>query len=671
LLGAAPGLRVLATSRESLRLTGERLWLVRPLELSRPGATAADVLRSDAVRLFAARAAATSPGFSLTEGDAQTVAAVCRRVDGIPLALELASTRVRTLGLSGLADRLDDRFGLLTSGPRDAPRRQQTLRAVIDWSWELLTPAEQTVLRRLALQADGCALEAAEALCAGDGVGAAEVLDLLSRLVDRSLVVAHAEPGGPRYRLLESVTDYCLERLRERPGEAGDAGAATEYEELRLAHARYYTGLAERADPLLRGPEQRQWLRRLDAEAANFRAALETAAAVGDARSARRLVRALTWYWFLRGRLTEAGRWTALALGLTAAVRQEPEHARLLARHTALRLMSGEPAGADGAVPSSSLSCERLGDPRERAWPGWFLGFATTLFGSLEWGEELIRRVLEDVRALGDPWDVAAALAVRGLQHSVRGDLAAARRDGEAALELFGRVGDGWGLLHAGKLLGRPAEAAGDYTAAEARHREGLRIAGELGLWAEASVRRSELGRIALLRKDYARADALHEEARRLAVEHGDRPAQETAEVGLALSARRQGDPARAEECLRPWLAWNRRFEAANGTALILAELGFAAEQRGDARAALALHREGLAAARRTSDPRAVALALEGLAGAHARAGRPIRAARLPDSAARRRASVGAPLPAAERGDVDRITAAVRAALPGPPSGSP
>ncbi|HZF91705.1 BTAD domain-containing putative transcriptional regulator [Streptomyces sp.] len=671
LLSTASGLRILATSRASLDLSGERLWEVRPLALPPPGAPAADVLRSDAVRLFAARAAAASPGFALTEADAAAAAAVCRRTDGIPLALELASTRVRSLGLTGLAARLDDRLGLLTGGPRDAPPRQQTLRAVIDWSWELLTAAERTVLRRLAVQADGCALEAAEALCSGGGVKAAEVLDLLSRLVDRSLVVAQDEPGGPRYRLLESVTDYCLERLRERPGGAG----GTEYDELREAHARYYTDLAERAEPLLRGPGQRDWLRRLDAEAANFRAALDAAVAAGDAGLARRLVRALTWYWFLRGRLTEATRCTALALTLPAAP-PETEHAGLVAGHTALCLLSGEPdscpgdTGPEGGSPSAPPDYERLGDPRERARPGWFLGYATTLFGSLERAEDLVRRVLDDVRALDDRWGVAAALAVRGVQRAVRGDLAAARRDGEAALDLFGRVGDGWGLLQAGVLLGRLAEAAGDYAQAESRHREGLRIAEELGLWTEASVRRSELGRIALLRKDYALADTLHEEAGRLAVEHGDRAAQETAEVGLALSARRQGRPGRAEEYLRPWLAWNRRFKAANGTALILAELGFAAEQRGDAPAALALHREGLAAARRTHDPRAVALALEGLAGAHALAGRPVRAARLLESAARRRLSMGAPLPPAERGDVDRITAAVRAMLTDRTSGS-
>ncbi|MFD7628355.1 BTAD domain-containing putative transcriptional regulator [Streptomyces sp. NPDC059851] len=700
LLSAAPGLRVLATSREPLALSGEQRWPVGPLALPGPRATAAEVLRSDAVRLFEARAAEASPGFTLRESDAAAVAAVCRRTDGIPLALELASTRVRTLGLTGMAERLDDRFGLLTGGPRDAPRRQQTLRSVIDWSWDLLTAAERIVLRRLAVHADGCTLEAAEALCPTAGVKRGEVLDLLARLVDRNLVVAQVDGAGPpRYRLLESVTAYCVERMEERPthGSGSDAGTGpTEYEELRRAHAQHYTRLAEEADPSLRGPEQERWLEVLDAETANFRCALDWALTAGDARLARRLAGALTWYWFLRGRLGEAGRATAAALALPwpPGTDADPDGYLLAARQRALDLLSGAPAPVCGNRPADdatrtaptdrppggggppgpegrerSVSSVRSvrpegygsGNRAERARSLWFLGHATTLFSAMEAGEDLVHAALEEFRALDDDWGVAAALTVRAVQRSVRGELAAARGDGEEGLRLFRRTGDRWGQLQAGAVLGRLAEAAGDYATAGARHAEGLQISEDLGLWTEASVRRAALGRIALLRQDYRLADLLHRQARQLAVEQGDRPAQEIAEVGLALSARRQGRPEEAETRLRPWLEWNRKLATATGTALVLAELGFAAEQRGDAAAALALHREGLAAARRTNDPRAVALAFEGLAGAHVRAGRPGRAARLLADAARLRASVGAPLPPAERGDVDRITAALHA----------
>jgi len=224
LVQAAPELRVLVTSREPLMLAGEVVWAVPPLDL--PGA----------VRLFMLRAAAAVPGFrpdDLDDDNAEAVAALCRRLDGLPLALELAATRVRTLGVHELLARLDDRFRLLATGHRDAPARQQTLWAVIDWSWELLTEPERLVLRRLAVAADGCSLPAAETICAEDDL---DVLGLVSRLVDRSLVVPAGGPDGPRYRLLESVAAYGLRRLHD----AGESGV------LRERHRRYYAGLAAR-----------------------------------------------------------------------------------------------------------------------------------------------------------------------------------------------------------------------------------------------------------------------------------------------------------------------------------------------------------------------------------------------------------------------------------------
>ena len=296
LLRAAPGLRVLATSQEPLGLTGEAVFLVEPLH------------DADAVALFTARAGAAAPGFGIGNGDGDgdaadeaAVAEICRRLDGIPLALELAATRVRALGVRELADRIGDRFRLLSSaGRRGAPARQQTLRAMIDWSWELLTAPERIVLRRLAVHRDGCTLEAAEAVCAGDGVEREEVLDLVTRLVDRSLVVMAPGPAdtAPRYRLLESVAAYAMERLRE----VGDLDG------VRRRHLRHYLDLAERAEPRLRDGGQSVWLRRLDAEAANLRGALDEAVRAPAPGEAARLATALTWWWLLRGHLTEARR---------------------------------------------------------------------------------------------------------------------------------------------------------------------------------------------------------------------------------------------------------------------------------------------------------------------------------------------------------------------------
>src|SRR5439155_21341798 len=271
LLGGCPGLRILTTSREPLGLPGEAVWAVPPLEV--PGLDAgpdpAELAGSPAIRLFVARAAAAAPEFALTAGNAPAVAVLCRRLDGLPLALELAATRVRALGVAELVARLDDRFRLLAVGRRDAPELQRTLMAMIDWSWDLLTEPERVVLRRLAVHADGCALEAAEQVCAGlAGVDRADVAGLLSRLVDRSLVAVAHGPDGPRYRLLESVTAYCGDRLDE----AGEA------ERVRDAHGRYYAELAVQAEERLYGHDQRRWLRRLDTETANLRSALDHAA---------------------------------------------------------------------------------------------------------------------------------------------------------------------------------------------------------------------------------------------------------------------------------------------------------------------------------------------------------------------------------------------------------
>ncbi|GAA2213206.1 BTAD domain-containing putative transcriptional regulator [Nonomuraea monospora] len=619
LLRAAPGLRILATSQESLRIEGEALWSVPPLT------------REAAVELFTARAG--------IEPDAD-VAEICARLDGIPLALELAATRMRTLTPRQLADRLDDRFRLLSAGMRDAPARQRTLRAMIDWSWELLTDAERLVLRRLAVHADGCTLEAAEDVCAEPGL---DVLDTLARLVDRSLVVRTA--GAPRFRLLESVAAYCQERLRE----------AGELEEVRLRHVRHYAALAARLEPALRGPGQSRALARLDAEAANFRAALDTAVRAKAAGEALALVNDLSWYWVLRGRLGEARR--ALESALSVAVPGGSAMAQARVWLAGFELLAGHLVPLDGTL------FEAVEGPLAQARARWFAGFALFGYEDLAASGELLETALAQFRRLGDRWGTAAALTLLGRHAAMRGDLAALRDSAGQGLALFREVGDRWGELRAAENLGTWAEITGDYERATELRLEVLAMAEELGLWSSVSDALSRLGRIALLTGDHVRADDYHERARRLAAAQSNRPAEEFAELGLALSARRQGRLEEAERRLRAWLGWVEDVAGDPGAALILAELGFVAEQRGDAAQALDLQRQGLVVARKVGDPRATALALEGLAGALALRGRPEEAARLLGRAAALRESVGAPLPRGERGDVDRITAALRTAL--------
>ena len=440
LLQSAPGLRILATSQEPLGLGGELLQAVPPLELPDPGATPEPVAlaQSSAVALFMARAAAATPDFALDQDNAAAVAAICRRLDGIPLALELAAARVRALGVHELAARLDDRFHLLASGKRDAPARQRTLQAMISWSWELLTAPERTVLRRLAIHADGCTLLAAEEACAGGDLAGRDVLDLLARLVDRSLVTTVDTPDGPRYRLLESVAAYCLERLRE----------AGEFDRLRQRHSDYYTAFAEQADPHLRGHAQRQWLRRLDAETANLRAVLDSAAQRRDPALALRLTCALAWYWVLRGRLGEGRRSLAIALAVDgpapAAIR-----ATATVWHAGIAALAGE--GPDPSVGQGPVGQppDDVVDPRRRARAELLLAVATPTDPDRADGDDPVRRALATFRALGDPWGTAAALSTLAWNALLRSDFAAVRRDAEQSLALFRELGDHWGVLQA------------------------------------------------------------------------------------------------------------------------------------------------------------------------------------------------------------------------------
>ncbi|MGC4926122.1 AfsR/SARP family transcriptional regulator [Streptomyces sp. DT117] len=648
LLRTAPGLRVLATGQEPLGLAGEAMFLVEPLQ------------PADAVRLFMERAAASTPGFprdpdAPDEPERRAVAEICRRLDGIPLALELAATRVRVLGVRELAARLKDRFRVLTFGQRGAPARQQTLRAVIDWSWELLSAPERIVLRRLAAHTDGCDLAAAEAVCAGDGVARDEVLDLVTRLVDRSLVVVAAGPTGPRYRLLESVAAYATERLHEME----DLTA------VRDRHLLHYRDLAEHAEPQLRGAGQRPWLARLDAEAGNLRTALDEAvrrAEAGEPEEAVRLATALAWWWLLRGRLTEARR----SLGAVLAVTDGPPELVLL--HAAFALLTGDPAAATTTADAHgpALASEAIPDPVRRARALWLCAYGLFSAGDVTGSGELNTRALALFATAEDRWGTAAALGLRATLALVSGDLTGLGRDGTRSALIFRELGDRWGELQTVSPLAALAEIKGAYEDAECRQHEGLRMARELGLEAEVSARLSGLGRLALLAREWDRARDLHEQARRIATEQGYKYGEIHSEMGLALGARRSGDLDGAEAHLLHLRDGYADVSSPAGDHLLLAELGFVAELRGDAHAAAAHHLAGLEIARTLAEPRALALSLEGLAGAAALPGHAsaaTHAAALLGAAAAARHRAGAPLPPAERADVDRVTAAARAAL--------
>jgi predicted ATPase/DNA-binding SARP family transcriptional activator len=283
ILAACPQVRILATSREPLSITGEALWTVGPLTLPPdPAVTSDDAERAGspapatgdfaAVRLLSQRAGAVVPGFEVTAANAAAVARICRALDGMPLAIELAAARLRTMAPEQVAARLDDRFGLLTGGSRVAMPRHQTLRAVVDWSWDLLDEGERALWRRFSVFAGGATLEAAEQVCAGSGIRVGQVLDLLSALADKSLLTVRHGTGEPRYRMLEIIRAYGQERLAE----------AGEREEVRAEHARYFTRLAEASQDHLRGAQQLDWLARLAADQDNLHAAIRGTVAAGD-----------------------------------------------------------------------------------------------------------------------------------------------------------------------------------------------------------------------------------------------------------------------------------------------------------------------------------------------------------------------------------------------------
>ncbi|WP_166355974.1 AfsR/SARP family transcriptional regulator [Phytoactinopolyspora limicola] len=657
LLAAAPGVRILATSQEPLRAHGEVVWPVPPLALPDPAEPIdpASLGRYPAVDLFVERATAATPGFTLDAGNADAVVTICRRLDGVPLALELAAARVPALGVHDLAARLDDRFRVLTTGRRQAPGRQQTLRAVIDWSWELLTDPERALLRRLAVHPAGSTLAAAEVVGAGGDVAREDVADLLARLVDRSLVmVVDPGHGERRFHLLESVQAYCLERLLE----------AGEHLDVRGRQLRYQVELAERAEPHLYGPHQREWMERLDAESANIRMALDTAAQMSAATLALRLGNALTWYWVVRGRIGELLRSLGLALSV-AGPAPEAIRARAVVWRAALTFGAGDHTDWAELSRTALPALEQLDDPIERARGEWALGYSLVSVGTdaEAEGAELLERAWGTFRSAGDRWGMATVLAVRGAHAPRRQDLTTAIRDSEQSLVWFREAGDQWGQAMAGSALGDLALRTGDYGQAARHLRAALRISEELGLWADASFVLSSLGRVALLTGDTTTAEELYGRARRLAVEHFIPVAVELAEVGLGAVARRNGDLEAAEERFHTWLGWNRDVHAHDRVAEILIELGRIAVARQTPDSAVAFYEEASTSAAEAADPWLQALAMEGLAGVYVDTGAHHEAVRWLAEAAALRAATNVPPPPAERDEVDRLGAEAVAVL--------
>ena len=544
LLAACPDLRALVTSRAPLRVAGERRFVVPPLALLEPGGApdAAAVGRSEAGALFAARAGEADPGFALTDANAAAVAALCARLDGLPLALELAAARMRVLTPQALLARLEPRLPLLTGGPRDAPARHRTLRAAIAWSYDLLAPAERALFARLAVFAGGCSLEAAEAVGgpgaqAGDAA-AVDVLDGLGGLVDGSLLDREVPPGGgPRFRMLETVREFAQERLE------ADGAAAAAYRR----HAAHFLALAEPSEAGLKSAAQGAWLARLERDHDNLRAALGRALAAADgADVAQRLAGGLAWFWWLRGHYAEGRRWLAAALaagGATpAAVR-----ARAWCGLGILAHAQGDMVDATDAYRQSLTLFREAGDAWGIAWATACLGVAVGVVpGDNARRLALIRQGLDGFRRLGDAWHTAWALWVLGRSAPAEGTADDRGALLEEALALFRRLGEWWGIGRALHVLGDLARADGQRATARARLEESLELHRRLGdAWGMSIVLRT-LGLAAAETGELRRATEALRESLTLARDVGDRRGVAGTLYGLGRVAHQQGAAARA-----------------------------------------------------------------------------------------------------------------------------
>jgi predicted ATPase len=497
LLKAAPRMKVLVTSRAVLRLSGEREFPVPPLALPDPThlPTLERLTEYEAVRLFMERAQAAKPGFQVTEANAAAVAEICRRLDGLPLAIELAAARVKLLPPQLLLARLSSRLKVLTGGARDLPARQQTLRGTLDWSYNLLDVGEQTLFRRLGVFVGGCTLEAAEAICNTNADLPMDILDGLQSLLDKSLVRQDEDADGdPRFMMLETIREYALEQLE----------ASEEAEEIRRKHAEYYLALAEAAEPELEGPDQMVWLERLAMEHNNLRAVLAWSQAevapllpaetISDAHPSEiglRVAGALRHFWHRRGYLSEGRDWLERALAQTA-VRgkiglRTKVAAKALSGAGTLAHVQGDLAVAQSRTEASLAIWQEVGDKHGVANSLNNLGILAALQGDYSMARVRFEESLALRRKLGDKLGIATSLSNLGRVLNSQGDQASARLLLQEAIEIQRQLGNTKGVAYTLNELGNVVRDQGDHNAAHSLYAECLMLYSELkDTWAIA-----------------------------------------------------------------------------------------------------------------------------------------------------------------------------------------
>ncbi|MCW3055796.1 MAG: Adenylate/guanylate cyclase [Chthonomonadales bacterium] len=516
LLKHCPEVQILATSREAMGIAGEQTFRVPSLSLPpRPAqATVESVEQYEAVRLFVVRATAVLPAFTIT--NAPVLAQLCVRLDGIPLAIELAAARVRSLSVAEINGKLDNRFRLLTGGSRTALPRQQTLRALIDWSYDLLQEPEKMLLRRLAVFAGGWTLEAVEQICIGDAEGSGpsieewETLDLLTSLADKSLVVAEPQEGRTRYRLLESVRQYAHDRLLEEGT----------FDAMRRRHQAFFLALAEEAEPKLLGPEQVLWLERLEREHDNLRAALEGS---GDAEAALRIAGTLWRFWQVRGYFQEGRERLSTALAGAPASTPTVIRAKALNGAGVLARSQGDYATARAWVEESVDLYREAEDKLGIATSLSNLGLITYAQGDYSTARTLHAESLTLRRELGDKRGIATSLNNLGLVALEQDDHIAAQAMYFEAVGLYRDLGDKGGMASALNNEGNVAHKFGDFVTARAIYEESLALRRELGDRQGIATSLTNLGAVAQNLKDYTGAHRMYSESLILNRELGNR----------------------------------------------------------------------------------------------------------------------------------------------------
>ena len=549
-LQRCPHLTILASSREALGIAGEQTYRVPSLSLPDPREdhTPASVVPFEAMQLFIDRCLKVRPDFRVTHENAATLVSICHRLDGIPLAIELAAARVRSLSVEEINRRLDHRFRLLTGGSRTALPRQQTLRSLIDWSYDLLQDPEKLLLQRLSVFAGGWTLDAAERICVGGHVGDGAVLDLLSSLIDKSLISIDQSEARSRYRLLETVRQYARERLVENGGA----------EAIRQRHRDYYLALAEEADKNLLGAEQADWLQRFEEEHDNLRSALEWSHGEARAQEDLRLCGAMHRFWFTRGYAAEGRQWCARILGKGAPAEPTLEYAKAL--HVAGGLawyQTDYPAAR--TLLEESLALSRALHDR------WGLARTLNSLGNLaiEQGDYPVAQALYEEslalwREVGDRRVAAGTLGNLALVAYECGDLAVARALSQEALALSRELRDEGRVARALSILGNVARDQGDLAAAWALNQDSLAIGRNLGDGDCVATSLYSLGVVAFLRGEFGHARSLYGESLAIRRELGDRQAIARVLEATAMLAAARSDSL---EAARTWGAAERLRE--------------------------------------------------------------------------------------------------------------